>query len=131
MPSLLAAFAHPDDEAFSVAGTLARAHRGGVAVALLTATDGEAGRITGSAVRDRAEAARLRRAELLASAGVLGVDRVFTPGYPDGGLEAMPADDLIGRAVEVIREVRPRSEEHMSELQSRLHLVCRLLLEKK
>src|SRR2546422_3080925 len=26
---------------------------------------------------------------------------------------------------------RPRSEEHTSELQSRLHLVCRLLLEKK
>src|SRR5687768_18145010 len=25
----------------------------------------------------------------------------------------------------------PRSEEHTSELQSRLHLVCRLLLEKK
>src|SRR5687768_18361793 len=27
--------------------------------------------------------------------------------------------------------VTPRSEEHTSELQSRLHLVCRLLLEKK
>src|SRR2546422_6751922 len=27
--------------------------------------------------------------------------------------------------------VSPRSEEHTSELQSRLHLVCRLLLEKK
>src|SRR2546422_4660879 len=27
--------------------------------------------------------------------------------------------------------VPPRSEEHTSELQSRLHLVCRLLLEKK
>src|SRR2546429_7204578 len=27
--------------------------------------------------------------------------------------------------------VIPRSEEHTSELQSRLHLVCRLLLEKK
>src|SRR2546429_7063121 len=27
--------------------------------------------------------------------------------------------------------VRSRSEEHTSELQSRLHLVCRLLLEKK
>src|ERR1041385_334184 len=26
---------------------------------------------------------------------------------------------------------RPRAEEHTSELQSRLHLVCRLLLEKK
>src|SRR2546422_7287334 len=28
-------------------------------------------------------------------------------------------------------QVRQRSEEHTSELQSRLHLVCRLLLEKK
>src|SRR2546429_2539038 len=33
-------------------------------------------------------------------------------------------------ATELMR-VRPRSEEHTSELQSRLHLVCRLLLEKK
>src|SRR2546422_8594361 len=30
-----------------------------------------------------------------------------------------------------IDEVKRRSEEHTSELQSRLHLVCRLLLEKK
>src|SRR5205809_2903580 len=29
------------------------------------------------------------------------------------------------------RRPSPRSEEHTSELQSRLHLVCRLLLEKK
>src|SRR2546429_2612483 len=29
------------------------------------------------------------------------------------------------------RNVQVRSEEHTSELQSRLHLVCRLLLEKK
>src|SRR2546422_6521544 len=29
------------------------------------------------------------------------------------------------------RQHRARSEEHTSELQSRLHLVCRLLLEKK
>src|SRR2546422_3034854 len=28
-------------------------------------------------------------------------------------------------------EIQKRSEEHTSELQSRLHLVCRLLLEKK
>ena len=107
MPSLLAVFPHPDDEAFSVAGTLARCHRAGVSVALFTATDGEAGRLTGVAARDRAEAARVRRAELLASAGVLGVDRVFTPGYPDGGLEGTPPDEIIGRLVQVIREVRP------------------------
>src|SRR2546429_8554957 len=34
-----------------------------------------------------------------------------------------------GRRVAVAKT--PRSEEHTSELQSRLHLVCRLLLEKK
>src|SRR2546429_1596108 len=32
---------------------------------------------------------------------------------------------------ELLQEVWFRSEEHTSELQSRLHLVCRLLLEKK
>src|SRR2546429_4492351 len=40
-----------------------------------------------------------------------------------------------GYSVAVMRELIPehvlRSEEHTSELQSRLHLVCRLLLEKK
>src|SRR2546429_6261035 len=32
---------------------------------------------------------------------------------------------------ETVRALLKRSEEHTSELQSRLHLVCRLLLEKK
>src|SRR2546422_7130443 len=36
--------------------------------------------------------------------------------------------DLVGNSVP---QVQKRSEEHTSELQSRLHLVCRLLLEKK
>src|SRR2546422_4310066 len=41
------------------------------------------------------------------------------------------------RLAALVREIAPqmavpaRSEEHTSELQSRLHLVCRLLLEKK
>src|SRR2546422_5391397 len=34
-------------------------------------------------------------------------------------------------AVRVLQLLAIRSEEHTSELQSRLHLVCRLLLEKK
>src|SRR5690625_6854647 len=33
--------------------------------------------------------------------------------------------------IRIVRRVRSRSEEHTSELQSRGHLVCRLLLEKK
>src|SRR2546429_1533500 len=37
----------------------------------------------------------------------------------------------IARIIKTGRDTLPRSEEHTSELQSRLHLVCRLLLEKK
>src|SRR5687768_18355293 len=39
--------------------------------------------------------------------------------------------EAVERRVHVHRNLPPRSEEHTSELQSRLHLVCRLLLEKK
>src|SRR5439155_7546193 len=38
--------------------------------------------------------------------------------------------DMLGRIQRVL-ELKARSEEHTSELQSRGHLVCRLLLEKK
>src|SRR3989442_9682947 len=44
-------------------------------------------------------------------------------------VESVPAEGLdLGRDV---LDPAPRSEEHTSELQSRPHLVCRLLLEKK
>src|SRR2546422_3181241 len=45
-----------------------------------------------------------------------------------------PIDDSAGGCDDPIIKQEtgpPRSEEHTSELQSRLHLVCRLLLEKK
>src|SRR2546422_9973009 len=50
-----------------------------------------------------------------------------------GGIGRGPAARRRGRAVGPAGGplVAARSEEHTSELQSRLHLVCRLLLEKK
>src|SRR2546422_11774592 len=46
--------------------------------------------------------------------------------------DARPGPDGCGVDALGVVGVRPhRSEEHTSELQSRLHLVCRLLLEKK
>src|SRR2546429_5588045 len=45
---------------------------------------------------------------------------------PRWSLIILPSDGW-----EVSRVIASRSEEHTSELQSRLHLVCRLLLEKK
>src|SRR2546422_7962559 len=50
--------------------------------------------------------------------------------YPDQGTgESMIPVKIKGHPY--IISVDERSEEHTSELQSRLHLVCRLLLEKK
>src|SRR2546422_6115496 len=39
--------------------------------------------------------------------------------------------ELLAKTAGCARQYAERSEEHTSELQSRLHLVCRLLLEKK
>src|SRR5256884_1482282 len=51
----------------------------------------------------------------------------------DRGRWLEPGDfrDRVGDRDEAARDGGGRSEEHTSELQSRLHLVCRLLLEKK
>src|SRR2546422_8078867 len=52
-------------------------------------------------------------------------------------LERRVGNEIVGEAIQAARleSLEPRrgerSEEHTSELQSRLHLVCRLLLEKK
>src|SRR2546429_1152748 len=65
------------------------------------------------------------------SAGVDAGDYVYISGqggqHPDG---SMP-DKFEEQASQALENVKARSEEHTSELQSRLHLVCRLLLEKK
>src|SRR2546422_4273186 len=47
----------------------------------------------------------------------------------DVGIEERTA--ALQRGEQAAIDFRERSEEHTSELQSRLHLVCRLLLEKK
>src|SRR3712207_2778633 len=50
------------------------------------------------------------------------------------GVDVLVVDTAHGhqeKAVEAVRAVRARSEEHTSELQSRQYLVCRLLLVKK
>src|SRR2546422_6778139 len=50
---------------------------------------------------------------------------------PRGAAGARPVPGTAERLPRLAGERQQRSEEHTSELQSRLHLVCRLLLEKK
>src|SRR2546429_6542868 len=45
--------------------------------------------------------------------------------------ERYPISEDVTKGARLIAQIPVRSEEHTSELQSRLHLVCRLLLEKK
>src|SRR5687768_17626799 len=66
------------------------------------------------------------------------VEEVRAAGVLQGHPEDQEADQdgrrgLDGQAQHALgaHDVHLRSEEHTSELQSRLHLVCRLLLEKK
>src|SRR2546422_5546182 len=75
-----------------------------------------------------ADGHRLRPEALLARLGPKGreVGRNQHARH-DLDLGVLERRDLRGEIV----EERLRSEEHTSELQSRLHLVCRLLLEKK
>src|SRR2546422_7010637 len=78
---------------------------------------------------------RRRRAPTVADP--LGDGRRASLGLPGGGSAGgrgrSPTPGSRLRAHPPVSEPSdgPRSEEHTSELQSRLHLVCRLLLEKK
>src|SRR2546422_7837945 len=58
----------------------------------------------------------------------VGVDQLLLVARLEGVLHQLLA---VAHAVRVEPQDLVRSEEHTSELQSRLHLVCRLLLEKK
>src|SRR2546422_7663654 len=54
-----------------------------------------------------------------------------TPGYHTVDVLLAEGDMVAGKVTGYGTHEGERSEEHTSELQSRLHLVCRLLLEKK
>src|SRR5687768_2063362 len=98
---------------------------------------------TVEAVAEAIKAMRLRGAPLIGVAAAYGialaVSRTATDASISRASNALRATRptavnlawAIGRMRERLKEVKARSEEHTSELQSRLHLVCRLLLEKK
>src|SRR2546422_5616514 len=66
--------------------------------------------------------------------GLFPTPRRTPAGYRQYAGDAVARLRFIKHAQELgfsLKEIQERSEEHTSELQSRLHLVCRLLLEKK
>jgi LmbE family N-acetylglucosaminyl deacetylase len=80
--------AHPDDQEFSLAGTLAKWARAGCEITSVILTSGDAG--SNAEDKDAAykpELARIREAEQLAANKVLGVKNTVFLHFPDGELQ--------------------------------------------
>lgn len=118
--TLLAVFAHPDDESFGIGGTLARYAAEGVRVVLACATLGEAGEINDPRLGTREQLAEIRERELRCACDVLGISELHLLGYRDSGMAGSPDNDdpralvqadpaeAVGKIVRVIRQVRPQ-----------------------
>lgn len=118
--TLMAVFAHPDDESFGIGGTLARyGAEPDIRVVLLCATRGEAGEISdpGLAIPERLGEAR--EAELRCAGKALGIDEIHFLGYRDSGMAGTPEnqhpqaltmadfEEGVGQIVAHIRRERP------------------------
>ena len=90
--------AHPDDEAISTGGVLARYGVEGVETVLVTCTNGELGDgpggvKPGEAGHTKEQVVALRRVELEASCAVLGVRHLELLGYHDSGMMGWPQNE--------------------------------------
>ncbi len=117
---LLCVHAHPDDEATSTGGILARYAGEGIRTAVVTCTGGERGEIHNmDPVEVGPRLAEVRHAELTASLRVLGAGEPRMLGYVDSGMLGTEGnddpksfwradtDEAVGRLVAQIRAFRP------------------------
>ena len=85
--------AHPDDEAFFLAGTVARHVGEGGKARLVSATRGERGSQPPTPICLPSELGRVRSAELEAACQVIGAEGPIFLDYPDGGLAGADQDE--------------------------------------
>jgi LmbE family N-acetylglucosaminyl deacetylase len=120
----MAVHAHPDDEASSTGGVLAKYSDEGIRTIVVTCTNGEFGDAPGGIKpgeegHDPADVAQLRLAELRESCKYLGVTELELLGYHDSGMpeweyrhnpEAfcnIPLDVVVGRVGALMEKYRP------------------------
>ena len=106
--TLLAVFAHPDDEAFGTGGTLARYAAEGNDVYLVTATRGEAGQIAHPELASPANLPTVRERELRRACQVYGIHEPLFLDYLDGQLTQVNQGQAVGKLVRIIRELMPQ-----------------------
>ncbi len=100
-------YAHPDDEAFSLAGSFARVTNAGHMAALLCATRGERGEIADPALATPETLGAVREQELRQACAEVGVDDVSFLGYSDGELAQADEAEAVGRIVAHLRRFKP------------------------
>ena len=106
--SLLAVFAHPDDESLSCGGLLAWCTALGVRVSLLCVTHGENGQVDATAGSTGTPSVRnIRATELQDAAGVLGIEKVTILDHEDGMLPWLDAGQLETDIQAVIQRFAP------------------------
>jgi LmbE family N-acetylglucosaminyl deacetylase len=98
--------AHPDDQEFSVGGTLAKWAKAGAEIISVVITSGDSG--SNDPAKDgshKQELAELREQEQLAANDILGVRETIFLRYPDGELE--PTIQLRKDITRLIRQYKP------------------------
>jgi LmbE family N-acetylglucosaminyl deacetylase len=105
--TILAVFAHPDDESIACGGTLARLADAGATVILLCASRGECGSVSDGALVSDGDLASVRSRELEEAARVLGVAEVLLFHHPDGDLRWADVPQLHAEIVSTIERFRP------------------------
>ena len=103
--SILAIFAHPDDEAFSVAGSFAKYAKVGVQTALVTATFGQVG--STRHIKKDQDLGKVRKAELEKCAKLLKIRHLYLLGYPDGQLHHANQTELTIKIEKIIKMENP------------------------
>lgn len=106
--SLLAVFAHPDDETFRPGGTLALLARRGARVQVLTATRGQAGSRGEPPLCSLEELPAVREAELRCACSALGLLPTIVLDYQDGQLAKADPEELTAQILQVVKETRPQ-----------------------
>lgn len=106
--TLMAVFAHPDDEAFGMGGTLAKYAAEGCDVYLVTATRGEAGEIASPDLANAANLPEVRERELRCACQAYGIHPPRFLGYLDGQLATVHQGQAVAKVVRLIRELRPQ-----------------------
>ena len=106
--SLLAIFAHPDDESFRPGGTLALLARRGVRVQVLTATRGGAGSRGNPPLCAPEELPAMRENELRCACSALGIQPPLLLDYQDGQLTEADPEGLAAQILQVVKATRPQ-----------------------